>query len=253
MAIQFGSFMPVTRRPSLVFPSILDTSDSAFKFMQLHERSPLPLPQKLRLLSRPATLLGKRNPGRPLMIKEIVQQGGPPVKKSKVVVPGIAVAQNSPRVANLAAPPVSNEYSFPPAFNQPQNQAGSLDSHSKQRETQLEQQLLTMQQQNQSQSLQIQALMEQIANLTTQLQSLAAMQTSVPHEEDDSLMEGGGLQQESSDISLRRSCATMAHLSDAIKPSHPSAHIHHIPTPPVPGTWRVPLSPKHGINYLLSA
>ena len=126
--------------------------------------------------------------------KEIVQQGGPPVKKSKVMVPGIAVAQNSPRVANPAAPPASNEYSFPSAFSQHQNQ----DSHSKQRETQLEQQLLAMQQQNQSQSLQIQALMEQIASLTTQLQSLAAMQTSVPHEEDDALMEGGGLQQESS-------------------------------------------------------
>ena len=89
--------------------------------------------------------------------KEIVQQGGPPVKKSKVMVPGVETAQNNPHAVNFAAPPISNGHSLSPAIKQPQTQAGSSESHNKQRETQLEQQLLMMQQQNQSQSLQIQA------------------------------------------------------------------------------------------------
>ena len=194
MVTQFGLSEPVTHRPFLVFHSILATSDSAFKLMQLHVQSSLSLPQKLRLRPRPAILLGKPNPEKPPMIdptsphlKKSPNKAVLLFKKTKVMVPGAETVQNNPRAVNLAAPPLSNGHSFPPAVYQPQTQAGSSESHSKQRKTQLEQQLLMTQQQNQSQSLQIQALMEQIANLTTQLQGLAAMQTSVPHEEDDSL------------------------------------------------------------------
>ena len=129
--------------------------------------------------------------------KDIVQQAGPPVKKTKVMVPATTTVQASPHAINFNVAAPSSGPSFPLA-SQPQK--ASTGSPGK-REEQLEQQLLLMQQQNQSQSLQIQALMEQIANLTTQLQGLAAMQTSVPQEEedsDDSLMEGGNLPQESS-------------------------------------------------------
>ena len=132
--------------------------------------------------------------------KDIVQQAGPPVKKTKVMVPGATTVQANPRVNSFNAPAPSSGPCFPLASVQHQPQKASTEGPGK-REEQLEQQLLLLQQQNQAQFLQIQALMEQIANLTTQLQGLAAMQTSVPREEDesdDSLMEGGNLPQESS-------------------------------------------------------
>ena len=130
--------------------------------------------------------------------KEIVQPGGPPVKKPKIIIPG---ADAGPINPNGIAPQVLNTLSGPCASHaaaQPQSHLNASENQSNQKESQLEHQLLMMQQQNQAQSLQIQALMEQIANLTALLQSLAAMQTSVPHEDDDSLMEGGNLQQTSS-------------------------------------------------------
>ena len=116
------------------------------------------------------------------------------------MVQATTTVQASPHAINLNASGPSNGPCFPLASVQRQPQTTSTESPGT-REEQLEKQLLLMQQQNQSQFLQIQALMEQIANLTTQLQGLAAMQTSVPHEEDesdDSLMEGGNLPQESS-------------------------------------------------------
>ena len=129
--------------------------------------------------------------------KEIIQQGGPPIKKSKVMVPSTA---NTPAGSN------GNVQSMPCRLVGPNGPPASVtqanisvsNGQPQQRETQLEQQLLMMQQQNQAQCLQIEALMEQIAKLTTQLQSLAAMQTSVPQDDEDSLMEGGNTQQESS-------------------------------------------------------
>ena len=130
--------------------------------------------------------------------KEIIQQGGPPVKKSKVMTPGAGAGQVNPNGTTFQTPNISSGPCASFTAAQPQSQTNVSENQSKQRESQLEHQLLMMQQQNKSQSLQIQALLEQIANRTTQLQSLAAMQTSVPHEEDDSLMEGGNLQQASS-------------------------------------------------------
>ena len=129
--------------------------------------------------------------------KEIVQQNGPPSKKLKTIeVPAIHTLQASAPAMQFG--PNSLATSADALMTAP----ASLPVHPSQRaatstsdrETRLERQLEVLQAQNAAQNQQITAFMEQISQLTAQLQSLASLHTPLPTEQqiEDAPMEGGG-------------------------------------------------------------
>ena len=122
--------------------------------------------------------------------KEILQQGGPPIKKPKTVAAPIPSQAGSATAAPAKAPA---------AQQHAQNLLHSplISSPSNDREQRLEAQLNALQQTNAAQQQQIAQLLEQITQLTQQLQALTAHQalhTPVPPEPaaEDAKMEGGG-------------------------------------------------------------
>ena len=122
--------------------------------------------------------------------KEIVQQNGPPSKKPKTIeVKGVHGLQASAPAVQFGPNPSAASADAPmiAPTSLPVHPSQRVATSTSDREARLEQQLQALQSQNAAQSQQITTLMEQISQLTAQLQSLASL-----HAPEDAPMEGGG-------------------------------------------------------------